>query len=53
MCYIRQHMVMKRTNYFYPAAMLARLKAISRKTGLPVAELIRRAIDEYLKRQKK
>lgn len=42
-------MVMKRTNYYFPAAMLAKLKAASKKTGLPVSELIRRAIDAYLK----
>ena len=45
-------MVMKRTNYYFPEAMLAKLKAASKKTGLPVSELIRRAIDEYLKRYK-
>jgi hypothetical protein len=29
------------------------LKRLSQKTGAPVNELIRRAIDEYLKRQEK
>ncbi len=51
MCYIR-HMVMKRTNYYYPPQQLARLKKLSKKTGVPVSELIRRAIEDYLKRQK-
>ena len=43
---------MKRTHIFLPEPVINRLKALSEKTGLPVAELIRRAIDEYLKKQK-
>lgn len=43
---------MKRTNIFLPEQTRAALQALSEKTGLSVAELIRRAIDEYLKRQK-
>jgi predicted DNA-binding protein len=43
---------MKRTHTFIPEPTIERLKEMSEKTGLSVAELIRRAIDEYLKRQK-
>jgi len=43
---------MKRTNIFLPIPLLAKLRALSDATGLSVAEHIRRAIDEYLKRQK-
>ncbi len=39
---------MKRTHLFLPEPALLALRA---KTGLSVAELVRRAIDEYLKRQ--
>jgi len=42
---------MKRTHLFLPEPVLLALRALSDKTGLSVAELIRRAIDEYLKRQ--
>ena len=46
-------MPMKRTNYYYPEPLLEALKALSKKTGLPVAELIRRAITEYLRKEQK
>ena len=42
---------MKRTHLFLPEQVLLALRALSDKTGLSVAELVRRAIDEYLKRQ--
>ncbi len=41
-------MCMKRTHVFLPLPVIGRLKALVKKTGLPVSELIRRAIDEYL-----
>jgi predicted DNA-binding protein len=41
---------MKRTQVFLPDPVISRLKALSKKTGLSVAELIRRAIDDYLER---
>ena len=41
---------MKRTNFFFPEDMLARLKAAKLKTGVPVSEIIRRAVEEYLKK---
>lgn len=43
---------MKRTHVFLPEPVLAALRALSDKSGLSVAEHIRRAVDEYLKRQK-
>ena len=44
-------MKMKRTNYYYPDQMLNRLKKISAETGLPVSEIIRRAIDKLLEEE--
>jgi predicted DNA-binding protein len=41
-------MVMKRTALFLKEDQLKKLKALSGKTGAPIAELIRRAIDKYL-----
>lgn len=39
-----------RTNIFLTRTELKKLRALSRKTGAPVAVLVRRAIDEYLGR---
>jgi hypothetical protein len=39
-----------RTNIFLTRPELKKLRALSTKTGAPVAELVRRAIDEYLER---
>jgi predicted DNA-binding protein len=44
---------MKRTSLFLPEPMTKRLTALSKKTGLPIAEHIRRAIEVYLKEDKK
>ncbi len=44
---------MKRTNIFLPIQMLARLASLSNETGLSVAEIVRRAIEAYLKKEKK
>lgn len=41
---------MIRTNFYFPAQMIARLKAAKLKTGLAVSEIIRRAVDEYLEK---
>jgi predicted DNA-binding protein len=41
---------MKRTQVFLPQPVISSLKALSKKTGLSVGELIRRAIDDYLER---
>ena len=51
-CEYRYNVGMKRTHIFLPEPVLTALKALSDKTGLSVAEHIRRAIDAYLKRQK-
>jgi predicted DNA-binding protein len=40
---------MIRTNIYLPEPTVKRLKALSKKTGVSVAELVRRALDEYLK----
>jgi len=48
--YIMRHM--KRTALFLTPEQLDKLAQISKKTGAPVAELIRRAIDAYLKGKK-
>jgi predicted DNA-binding protein len=42
----------KRTNLYLDADHLKKLKALSESTGAPVSALIRRAIEEYLKKQK-
>lgn len=43
-----------RTNIFLTRTELKKLRALSKKTGAPVAALVRRAIDDYLeKRQRK
>jgi predicted DNA-binding protein len=34
---------------FLRADQVKKLNAVSKKTGAPVAEIVRRAIDEYLK----
>ena len=46
--YIWYRVVMKRTALFLKEEQLKKLLALSEKTGAPVAELIRRAIDRYL-----
>jgi len=42
----------KRTNLYLDVDHLKRLKAISERTGAPVSALIRKAIEEYLKKSK-
>jgi|GEM_PF-1152155 hypothetical protein len=46
-------MIMERTALFLKEEQLKKLKALSEKTGAPVAELIRRAIDRYLQERAK
>ena len=48
--YGRLHPMKKRTTVWLPDKLLARLKKLSRKTGAPMAELFRRAVEAYLKR---
>ena len=38
---------MKRTNFYFPEQMLDRLKAAKDKLGIPMSEVIRRAIEDY------
>lgn len=45
MCY---SMRMKRTNYYFPEQLLLRLKKAKEMTGIPVSEIIRRAVESYL-----
>ena len=45
MCY---SMHMKRTNYYFPEQLLSRLKKAKELTGIPVSEIIRRAVESYL-----
>jgi predicted DNA-binding protein len=40
---------MKRTNIYLPEQVLKKLRALSKKVGVSVAELVRRALDDYLK----
>jgi predicted DNA-binding protein len=39
--------VKKRTTVWLPAELVERLKKLSRKTGAPMAELFRRAVEAY------
>lgn len=43
---------MKRINHHLTNLQIKQMRELSRQTGLSVAELIRRAIDEYIKKQK-
>jgi hypothetical protein len=46
-------MTMTRVNYHLTKKQLESLRKLSKATGLSVAEIIRRAVDEYMKRQEK
>jgi predicted DNA-binding protein len=39
----------KRVNFFFPQQMLDRLRSLSSKTGVPAAEILRRALESVLK----
>lgn len=39
---------LKRVNYHLTVEQVKKLKRISKSTGLSVAEIIRRAVDEYI-----
>jgi hypothetical protein len=43
--------MMKRTALYLKTEQIKRLERLSERTGAPVAELVRRAIDYYLKRR--
>ena len=46
-------MTMNRTALFLKEEQMKKLQKLSEKAGAPVAELIRRAIDRYLKERAK
>jgi predicted DNA-binding protein len=46
--YLILYMLMKRTALFLKEQQLGKLQTLSQKTGAPIAELFRRAIDAYL-----
>jgi len=41
---------MKRCNFYLADIQIKRLKAIQKKTGLSLSDILRRAIDEYWER---
>jgi hypothetical protein len=43
----------KKVNLYFVQSHWKELQAISRKTGVPVAEIVRRIIGDWLKRKKK
>jgi hypothetical protein len=43
---------MKRVDHYLTEAQVAALKALSEQTGLSLSDLLRRAVDLYLKEQK-
>jgi predicted DNA-binding protein len=45
--------LLKAVNFYVTKKQIEQLKVLSRKTGLPVSEHVRRAIDEYLEKKKK
>lgn len=45
--------MMQRKQFFMPQPLLDRLRAESGRTGLTEAEIVRRALEEYLRRQEK
>ncbi len=50
--YVVYDVHMKRTNIYLTEPSVEKLQVLSVKTGLSVAELIRRAVDDFLKKQK-
>ena len=46
--YLVPYVLMKRKALFLKEQQLEKLQTLSRKTGAPIAELVRRAIDAYL-----
>jgi predicted DNA-binding protein len=41
---------MERKHYYLPPQLIARLKEFSEKQGVPPGEIVRQALDAYLKR---
>jgi hypothetical protein len=50
-CDIISHM--KRTNFYFPQEYLDRLAAEAKRTGMPMSEILRRALDEWLREREK
>ena len=46
-------LTMKRMNFYLADLQIKRLRALSKKTGLPLSDILRRAIDEYWERLEK
>ena len=46
-------MTMKRMNFYLADLQIRRLRAINKKTGLPLSDILRRAIDDYWERFEK
>jgi hypothetical protein len=46
-------MTMKRMNFYLADLQVRRLKALQKKTGLPLSDILRRSIDEYWERYEK
>lgn len=44
---------MQRFQMFLPAPLVKALKALAKRTDMPIAEHVRRAIEQYLKQQPK
>ena len=44
---------MKRVTYHLTEGQINRLQGLAQKTGLSVAEIIRRAVDDYLDKKEK
>lgn len=43
--------IMKRQHIYLPEPLIEKLDELSEKKGIPKAELIRRAIDEFIKKE--
>ena len=41
---------MKRVNFYFPIELLEKLKSTKLATGIPVSEIIRRAVSDWLER---
>ena len=44
------YLMKKRTTVWLPEELVLKLKKVSKKTGAPMAELFRRAVEAYMKK---
>ena len=51
--YVYGYISMKKVCIYFDLQQIEALKELSEETGAPVAELVRRAIDQYLKKREK